>query len=120
MEKKKCILCIEQDGEICLLLSMMLDRSDFTVKHIGKVEDIAVHAAEGDPALIIVENSFAEHDIGAHIEAISQRSPASKILMISSVADEAVTEATSAGVDLFLAKPFTKATLVDAVLSLVD
>jgi DNA-binding NtrC family response regulator len=120
MKKQKCILCIEPDGEICLLLSMMLNRNDFTVMHIGKIEDIAVHSAIGQPALIIVENSFPKNEIGAHIAAISQRSPASKILMISSVGDEAATEASSAGVDLFLTKPFSKATLLDAVLSFLD
>lgn len=120
MKKQKCILCIEPDGEICLLLSMMLDRSDFTVTHIGKVEDIVVHSAIAEPALIIVENSFPKNEIGAHIAAISQRAPKSKILMISAVGDEAAKEASSAGVNLFLAKPFSKATLLDAVLSFLD
>jgi DNA-binding NtrC family response regulator len=120
MSKPKCILCIEPDGEICLLLGMMLHRPDLEVKHAVKIEKMAELLNGEQPALIVIENSFVENTIRSHISTIKKQNPACKILMISSIGGAVARIASSAGVDHFLTKPFNKDTLLDAVLSLID
>jgi DNA-binding NtrC family response regulator len=120
MLKHKCILCIEPDGEICLLLGMMLHRPDLEVKHAVKIEKMADLLNGEQPALVVIENSFVESTIRSHISAIKKQNPSVKILMISSIGGAVARTASSAGVDLFLTRPFSKDALMDAVLSLID
>ena len=116
------ILCIEPRGEICLLLSKMLESKDIHVTHAAGMEEVlSDHYFEApQPALIIVENTFAEGEIAHNIAAIKERAPASKVLMVSSVDGDIAKKALIAGVDDFLTKPFTKSMLLDTVLAMVE
>jgi DNA-binding NtrC family response regulator len=117
---QKYILCIEPNKEMCLLLGMMLPAKGLKVTYVARIEQAAKFLQVEHPALIIIENIFALNEIARHIATIKEDAPRSKILMVSSIGDEAAAAAKSAGVDLFLTKPFNKSTLLQAVLSMLD
>lgn len=85
----KCILCIDPGHEICVLLTMMLSREDLKVMHVKDIEEAVRFLINNQPALIIIENTFADSQIGHHIITIRQNAPSSKILMLSSTGDDA-------------------------------
>jgi DNA-binding NtrC family response regulator len=116
----KFILCIEPEGEICLLLSMMLHRDDLLVHHVRKLDEADDFFTKRPPALVVIENTFTENDIANPIAEIKQKAPDSKILMVSSIDSEVAEKASSAGVDLFLTRPFSKSALINAMLSMLE
>ena len=118
--KDKVILCIEPQGEICLLLSMILHRDDLLVRHVRKLDEAADFFTKQPPALVVIENTFAENDVANPIAEIKQKAPESKILMVSSIDSEVAEKASSAGVDLFLTRPFSKTALIKATLSMLE
>jgi DNA-binding NtrC family response regulator len=116
---QRLILCIAPTAEICVLLEMMLPEKKLKVRYAAKMEEAAKLLKFEHPALIIIENSFAENEIGSHISAVKMEAPGSKIIMVSSIGEEAATKACRAGVDIFLERPFNKARLVEAVSSML-
>ena len=117
---KHLILCIEPAGELCLLLGMMLHRDDLDIQHVATMNEAANVLAHDQPVLIIIENSFAQNKLVAFIMAVKENAPESKMLMVSSVGDEVEKEASAAGIDVFLTKPFGKTAFVEAALSMLE
>lgn len=117
---KKCMLCIEPAGDICLLLEMMLHRNDISIQHVAKLAEAIIFLHNQQPALIIIENTFVENKMVTAISAIRESAPASKLLMISSVGGEVAGKAASAGIDAFLTKPSGKSALLDTALSMLQ
>jgi PleD family two-component response regulator len=54
-------LCIEEHGEICLLLGMMLGK-DFEVSHLSDKGQVADYLRARRPVLVLIENNFFEND----------------------------------------------------------
>jgi DNA-binding response OmpR family regulator len=54
----KEILCIEKHGEICLLLSKMLDSSEFKLSHAKDIQQAAVYLTTRTPDLVLIEDNF--------------------------------------------------------------
>src|ERR1700734_1499337 len=113
MIDQRLILCIAPTAEICVLLGMMLPEKELKVRYVAKMEEAGKLLKFELPALIMIENSFAENEIGSHISAIKMEAPGSKIIMVSSIGEEAAAKASLAGVDIFLERPFNKARLVE-------
>ena len=117
---KKCILCIEPAGDICLLLEMMLLHKDINMQHVIKIAEAIAFLEYKKPALIIIENIFTERQMEASIAVIRKKAPGSKLLMISSVGDGVAEKAKLAGIDVFLEKPFSKLALLETALSMLQ
>lgn len=68
------------------------------------------------PDLVTMDNIMPDMNGVEATEAIKKHGGKSKILMVSSVAqDKAVNDALARGVDQFLKKPFTNEALIDAL-----
>lgn len=116
----KDILCIEPDREICVLLTMMLSQAGIKVTYVKNIEEAVRFLMNNQPALIIIENTFVVSEIGRSIITIKKNALSSKIIMVSSVGDDAAKAAVSAGADRFLTRPFSKSMLLEAVSSMMD
>jgi two-component system OmpR family response regulator len=103
------ILIIEDEGDICFLLNIMLKKDDVEISHANTLAQASVFLNEEIPDAVILDNRMPDGLGMDYIREIKEKYPSVKILMITgntSSADEE--KALSNGADLFLGKPFTK------------
>lgn len=116
----KKILIIEDEGDMCLLLNLLLNRNELVVDHVKTLSGAKAFLETEEPKLILLDNRLPD---GLGIDFISylkKNFPAVKIIMISGI-DAAVSDvALEAGADHFLRKPFTKAQLQQTIHNLLN
>jgi two-component system, OmpR family, response regulator len=118
--KSQEILCIEQHGELCLLLGKMLFGRPIHIKHAKNTAEAANFLKEQQPDLVLIEDNFFE-DIGIrYIAQLKATLPVTKVIMVSSRDGSTRVMAKNAGADAFLTKPFTKTELLESVMSLIN
>ena len=103
------IFIIEDEGDICFLLNIMLKKDDVEITHANTLAQASVLLSEEQPDVVILDNRMPDGLGMDYIKEIKAKYPSVKILMITgntSSADEE--KALSNGADLFLGKPFTK------------
>jgi DNA-binding response OmpR family regulator len=87
------------------------------VCQIRKIDEAASFMEHRTCVVIILENTFCDADLRMQVINIKRLAPFARILMISAIGEETAENAVSAGVDVFLTKPFSKKTLTEAVLA---
>lgn len=116
----KKVLLIEDEGEMCLLLNLILDNKELSISHVKSLSDAAVFLKKEKPDLILLDNRLPDGFGFDFIGYVKAHSPATKIIMISGVDKAAGDFALEIGADLFLPKPFTKAALLQSVSTLLN
>lgn len=114
------ILVIEDEGEMCLLLSLILDGQGMKVDHVKTLSAAKKFLEKEIPSLILLDNRLPD---GLGIDFISylrKSLPGVKIIMISGVDPEAGDAALEIGADHFLTKPFTKQQLHESIRNLLN
>jgi two-component system OmpR family response regulator len=114
------ILVIEDEGEMCLLLSLILDDQGLVVDHVKTLTDAKKFLEKESPALILLDNRLPDGLGVDFISYIKKSLPDVKIIMISGVDPEAEDAALEIGADHFLAKPFTKKQLHESIQNLLN
>ncbi|MEO6406817.1 MAG: response regulator [Ferruginibacter sp.] len=116
----KKILIIEDEGDICLLLNLILKEDDIDIDHVQNLSKAKAYLETGLPQLVILDNRLPDGLGLDFIEFLREKYPSLKILMISGYhASEAKDVALHNGADIFLEKPFTKDQVFDAVHNLL-
>jgi two-component system OmpR family response regulator len=119
-KNRKKILIIEDEGDMCLVLEMILHKNDFDIDHVKKIAEAAEYLKNALPDLIVFDNRLPD-GIGVDFVPYIRRSyPEVKIIMISGKDGSVKDFALQNGADLFLLKPFTRRQLLDAVDSLLN
>ena len=113
------ILIIEDEGEMCLVLNILLNNEDFQLEHVKSLNAADVHLAENKPSLIILDNKLPDGYGIDYISYLKKNYPSIKIIMITGYAS-AKDVAMENGADIFLEKPFTKQQLFDSIESLLN
>lgn len=116
----KQVLLIEDEGEMCLLLNLILDNKELNINHVKSLSDAAVFLKKNKPDLILMDNRLPDGFGFDFISYVKAHSPQTKIIMISGVDKAAGDFALEIGADLFLPKPFTKAALLQSVGKLLN
>lgn len=119
--KPKKILIIEDEGDVCLLLNIILKGKEIDLDHVNTLSKAKMYLRENTPSLIFLDNSLPDGRGVDFIEYIKMNHPSVKIIMITAYHSE--TERASAiknGADLFLDKPFTKEQIFNAVAELLE
>jgi two-component system, OmpR family, response regulator len=116
----KDILLIEDEGEMCLLLNLILTDKDVRIAHVKSLADADAFLQQKQPSLILLDNRLPDGYGFDFIAFLRTNYPSIKIIMISGVDVAAGDFALEAGADLFLAKPFTKTKLLESVNSLLN
>ena|SRR5579872_1843143 len=116
----KNVLLIEDEGEMCLLLNLILDNKDLHVKHVKTLSDAAALLKKEQPDLIMLDNRLPDGFGFDFISYLKGNYPTIKIIMISGVDKAAGDSALEMGADMFLSKPFTKAILLQSVNKLLN
>jgi two-component system, OmpR family, response regulator len=117
----KKILIIEDEGDICLLLNIMLKKDEIDLEHVRTLSAAKDYLAAEQPSLILLDNKLPDGFGVDFINYIRQHHPQIKILMISGFHASAVKDvALFAGADGFLEKPFTREQVYTSVQALLN
>jgi len=119
-QSQQKILVIEDEGEMCLLLSLILDDQGLVVNHVKTLSAAKQFLEKEVPALILLDNRLPDGLGVDFISYIKKSLPGVKIIMISGVDPEAEDAALEIGADHFLAKPFTKQQLQVSIKNLLN
>ena len=116
----KKILIIEDEGDMCLLLNLLLNQNELVVDHVKTLTHAKAFLETEKPSLILLDNRLPDGFGVDFIAYLKEKLPSVKIIMISGV-DAAVSDmALEVGADTFLRKPFTKNQLHESVQRLLN
>ena len=103
----KKVLVIEDEGEIGLLLNIILNENDFELDYVKNLSSADEYLQKEQPSVIILDNKLPDGFGVDFISYIKKKYADIKIIMISGFAS-AKDVALANGADMFFEKPFTK------------
>ena len=103
----KKVLVIEDEGEIGLLLNIILNENDFELDYVKDLSSADEYLQKEQPSVIILDNKLPDGFGVDFISYIKKKYSDIKIIMISGFAS-AKDVALANGADMFFEKPFTK------------
>lgn len=109
------ILIIEDEGDMCLLLNIMLNGKDMELDHVKNLAAAETYLQEQQPAVLILDNKLPDGFGLDFIPFIKSNYPSIKIIMISGYDASAEDAALASGADVFMQKPFTREQLYQAI-----
>ena len=118
-KKAKKILIVEDEGDMCLLLNIILKEKGVKLDHVKSISAAEDFLQKDDPSLVILDNKLPDGYGIDYIPALKKAHPSTKVIMISALASSKDV-ALSNGADLFLEKPFTKDMLCKSVHEFID
>jgi len=119
-KKVKKVLVIEDEGDMCLLLNIMLNGKEMELDHVKNLTAAEEYLQQEQPSVVIIDNKLPDGFGIDFILFMKKNYPAIKIIMISGFDGSAKDVALENGADLFLEKPFTKNQLFDAIKGLMN
>ncbi len=110
------VLIIDDESDICYLLSTLLKQKNLDTNFVNSLSDAALALQKDDPQLIFLDNHLPDGLGMNFVEYIKQHHPETKIIMITAhdTSDDRQ-RAFSEGVDYFIGKPFTRDVIYKAV-----
>ena len=119
-KQQKKIFIIEDEGDMCLLLNIMLQEKEIKLEHAKTIAAAQEYLEKETPSIIILDNKLPD-GLGVNfISHIKKNYPSTKIVMISGYAATEKSLALENGADIFLEKPFTRQQLYDSVKKLLN
>jgi len=114
----KKVLVVEDEGEIGLLLNIILNENDFELDYVKDLSSADEYLQKEQPSVIILDNKLPDGFGVDFISYIKKKYSAIKIIMISGFAS-AKDVALANGADMFFEKPFSKDELNSSLNKLV-
>ena len=114
------VLIVEDEGEMCLVLNILLNDEHVELEHVKTVAEAAVSLESNTPALVILDNKLPDGYGVDFISYIKKSYPSIRIIMITGYDGAVKDVALENGADYFLEKPFTRQQLLDAVKGLLS
>ena len=111
----KKVLIVEDEGEMCLLLNILLNGEELELDHVKSLEKACDYLEKEQPAVVILDNKLPDGYGIDLITYIKKNCSSCRIIMISGFDGAAKEVALEAGADAYLEKPFTKEQLYAAV-----
>ena len=111
----KKVLIVEDEGDMCLLLNIILDNENMQLDHVKNLHSATTYLNGNKPDLVLLDNLLPDGFGVDFLRIVKKLSPASRIVMITGYDPSAGDVALEGGADLFLTKPFTKSQLKTAV-----
>ena len=118
--KTKKVLIIEDEGDMCLLLNIMLNGKDMEIDHVKSLASAEEYLQKEQPRVVILDNKLPDGFGIDFINFIKTNYPSVRIIMISGYDGSAKDVALYNGADLFLEKPFTRTQLYDALVQVMN
>ena len=119
-EQAKKIFIVEDEGDMCLLLNIMLQEKEIKLEHAKTIAAAQEYLEKEHPSIIILDNKLPD-GLGVNfVSYIKKNYPDIKIVMISGYAASAKAIALENGADVFIEKPFTRQQLYYSVKKLLN
>ena len=115
----KKVLIIEDEGDMCLLLNIMLG-DEMDLDHVKTLASAEEYLQKESPAVVILDNKLPDGYGLDFIPFLKNNNPTSRIIMISGYGASAEDAALEIGANIFLEKPFTRDQLYQAIKSLLN
>jgi len=116
----KKILIIEDEGEMCFVLNLLLNQDNTSLDHVKNLLAADEYLKKEQPNIVILDNKLPDGYGVDFISHLKKNYPSIKIIMISGFDTSVKDLALYNGADFFLEKPFTKAQLCQSIDSLVN
>ena len=111
----KKVLIVEDEGDMCLLLNILLDEKTIELDHVKTLEKAMEYLQVNQPSAIILDNQLPD-GFGINLLAyVKKMYPEIKIIMISGYDVSVRDAAMETGADDFIEKPFTRTQLLHAL-----
>src|SRR5215510_11918375 len=94
------ILIIEDEGEMCLVLNILLSDEDIELDHVKNLSDAEKYLSTAQPSLIILDNKLPDGFGVDYISRVKKKYPSIKIIMITGFDASAKDVAMENGADL--------------------
>ena len=118
--KIKKVLIVEDEGDMCLLLNILLNGKEMELDHVKNISAAEEYLQNEQPSVIILDNKLPDGFGLDLIPFLKKKYPSIKIIMISGFDASAKDVALESGADVFLEKPFTKDQLYQSVKGLMN
>jgi DNA-binding NtrC family response regulator len=105
-EKAKKMLVVEDQGEMCLILDLILSERKFEPDYVNNLLDADEYLQKNKPSVIFLDNKLPDGFGVDFITYVKKKYPRIKIIMISGFGT-ARDVAMQNGADVFLEKPFS-------------
>jgi len=110
----KKMLVVEDQGETCLVLDLILSDRKFELNYVNNLLDADEYLSKNKPSIIILDNKLPDGFGVDFISYVKKKYPKIKIIMISGFST-ARDVAMENGADAFLEKPFSMENVNDAI-----
>jgi two-component system, OmpR family, response regulator len=118
--KAKKVLIVEDEGDMCLLLNIILNGNEVELDHVKNLAAAEAYLKEEQPSLVLLDNQLPDGFGVDFIPMLKKNYPNVKIAMISGYDGAAKDVALDNGADTFIEKPFTKDQLYKSVKALLN
>ncbi len=118
--KAKKVLIVEDEGDMCLLINILLSGKGIKLDHVPTLAAAEAYLQDTQPSVLILDNKLPDGLGLDFIPSFKKAQPALKIIMISGFDKAAEDVALENGADIYLTKPFTREQLFAAVEQLVQ
>ena len=112
--RAKKMLVVEDQGEMCLVLDMILSERNLKPDYVNNLLDADEYLEKHKPSVIILDNKLPDGFGVDFITYVKKKYPAIKIIMISGFST-ARDVALNNGADFFLEKPFSMENVNEAI-----
>ena len=115
------ILIIEDEGDISLILNLMLKKDDIEIDHVTTLANAGTFLKKQKTDIVIMDNQLPDGLGMDYIATIKADYPGTKIIMITGNTN--ITDKETAlqnGAEVFLPKPFTKDQIIKALESIAN
>jgi len=117
---KKKVLIVEDEGEMCLVLNILLNGEDLELDHVQNLLDAAEYLKTHQPNLMLLDNRLPDGYGVDFVSYVKKYYPDTRIIMMSGVDAEVRDVALENGADYFLEKPFSKEKLFESITTLMN
>lgn len=118
--KNKKILIVEDEGDMCLLLNIILHNKGVELDHVKNLADAQTYLNDVKPSLVLLDNKLPDGFGIDFLPTIKQQYPTLKVAMISGFDGAAEDVALHNGADTYIKKPFTREHLSSTVHALLS
>ncbi len=118
--KLKKVLIVEDEGDMCLLLNILLNGKEMELDHVKNISGAEEYLEKEQPSVIILDNKLPDGFGVELIPFVKKNYPSVKIIMISGFDASVKDAALESGADVFLEKPFTRDQLYTSIKGLMN
>ena len=118
--KAKKVLIVEDEGDMCLLLNILLHGDEMELDHVKSLSGAEAYLLKEQPSVVILDNKLPDGFGVDFITHIKKNYPSIRIIMISGFDGSVKDVALESGADVFLEKPFTRDQLYQSITSLLN